>query len=308
MTLVTGEECLRTDHYADVEFISSVPGVNAELQFADGGYFVATDDTFRWPSRGRKGQRLSKLESNRGVIGFALLLTPIALWAIYRFLIPVMATQVATSVPTEVVEQVDRQALSLLRNKWLADSQILQVQQTALRQRFRQLVKQVATNPERYRLYLADSPSLGANALALPAGSVVATDQLVQQLGANSDELMAVLLHEIGHVEQQHGIKMMAQSTSIAIVVAAIMGDVQIVGDLLLGAGTIMLDQAFSRDMERQADAFARQHLAALPLANDALSKALGTMMAERGESSAWTQYLSSHPPTEERINDANEH
>ena len=57
--------------------------------------------------------------------------------------------------------------------------------------------------PGRYRLELRSGEALGANALALPSGIVIMTDDLVA-LAKSDDEIGAVMAHELGHVRGRH--------------------------------------------------------------------------------------------------------
>jgi Zn-dependent protease with chaperone function len=61
-------------------------------------------------------------------------------------------------------------------------------------------------------LLLKANRNSAANAFALPNGRVVVTDELVELLKNDSDALRAVLLHEIGHVQHHHSIRLAAQA------------------------------------------------------------------------------------------------
>ena len=53
-----------------------------------------------------------------------------------------------------------------------------------------------------------------ANAFALPGGTVVMTDAIVQAAadkGISDDALVGVLAHEIGHVVHRHGMRMVVE-------------------------------------------------------------------------------------------------
>src|SRR5437764_1298137 len=62
------------------------------------------------------------------------------------------------------------------------------------------------------RLLVRNSEQLGANALALPDGTIVVTDWMVRLVqtrdnrldDAGKDQLAAVLAHEVGHIEHRH--------------------------------------------------------------------------------------------------------
>lgn len=53
------------------------------------------------------------------------------------------------------------------------------------------------------------APQIGANAFALPDGTLVVTDELVELAGDNDDEVLAVLAHELGHIHERHGLRLL---------------------------------------------------------------------------------------------------
>jgi Zn-dependent protease with chaperone function len=173
---------------------------------------------------------------------------------------------------------------------------------------------------------------MGANAMALPDGSIIVTDDIVTLMEQDPNALIAVLLHEIGHVEHQHSLKMVAQTTATTMLFAMMFGDINGAGELILGAGTGLLQTAFSRDMEREADEFSHQNLPKFDISPAAFADAMtllvnshsaafastddedGTDEESSGEKNNseianslnhWLQYLSTHPDTQERIDTA---
>lgn len=162
--------------------------------------------------------------------------------------------------------------------------------------------------------------------MALPDGSIIVTDDIVTLMQEDDNALIAVLLHEIGHIEHKHSLKMVAQTTATTLLFAMMFGDIEGAGELILGAGTGLLQSAFSRDMEREADEFSHQNLPKFNISPAAFADAMSLLASshstaelsdsENPDSSDknidiknslnhWLQYLSSHPETQERINTA---
>jgi len=154
-------------------------------------------------------------------------------------------------------------------------------------------------DPEfKYRFTVLDDPML--NAFALPDGTVVVTDALVD-LAQADEELLAVLAHEIGHVVHRHALRGVLQNSAVALLVAFAMGDVLSVTSLAGALPTLIVEAKFSRDFEREADQYAVEFLRArrIPLRHGA---AILKRLAERGgDLPAGLEYLSSHPGIEER-------
>lgn len=121
-----------------------------------------------------------------------------------------------------------------------------------------------------------------------------------------------MLLHEIGHVEGQHSVRLIAQSLGAALVFGILFGDPEGIADLLLGSGSVMLQSAFSRDMEREADQFAVEQLKVLGKSPSAFADAMSALLNERSTddhgTSTLLKYLSTHPDTRERIEQARQH
>jgi len=61
------------------------------------------------------------------------------------------------------------------------------------------------------------------NAFALPGGVIVLTSDLVNLL--SDDEVIAVLAHEIGHVEQQHGFRLLARYFGVLVIINTVFSD-----------------------------------------------------------------------------------
>jgi Zn-dependent protease with chaperone function len=127
--------------------------------------------------------------------------------------------------------------------------------------------------PPRYTLHFRDGGAVGANALALPDGTIVVTDQLVK-LAQHNEEILAVLAHELGHINRRHGLRMLIQGSIVAFVVSWYIGDVSSVA---AGAPTLLLQARYSREHELEADRYG----AAMLKANGISPRRLADMLAK---------------------------
>jgi Zn-dependent protease with chaperone function len=159
-------------------------------------------------------------------------------------------------------------------------------------------------------LNFRDGGFIGANAFALPGGAIVMTDALVEALG-DDDHIAAVLSHELGHVHYRHGARLILQASITALASAAVLGDVSSVASLAATIPTVMLHTSYTRDFERESDRFAfallRQTGRSPRLFGESLAALEKSRGNEPGKSGRQTGYLSSHPPTEERMKAAEE-
>ncbi|SFM19062.1 M48 family metallopeptidase [Marinobacter zhejiangensis] len=113
-----------------------------------------------------------------------------------------------------------------------------------------------------YTLYFRDGGLIGANAFALPDGSIVVTDQLLE-MGASQDEVLAVMLHEIGHVEHRHSLRALLESSGVAILFTLMTGDAEFVQDFVVALPPLLLQAKFSRTHEWEADTYALERMQA---------------------------------------------
>lgn len=100
-----------------------------------------------------------------------------------------------------------------------------------------------------YRFHVSDDPV--ANAFAMPGGYIVIHRGLIAQ-AESAEELAGVLAHEIEHVERRHALRGLVQAAGLAVVWAAVTGDLG--GGM---AGQWLRDLAglhFTREQEIDAD------------------------------------------------------
>lgn len=102
------------------------------------------------------------------------------------------------------------------------------------------------------RFHIVNDPAI--NAFALPGGYVVINSGLILK-ARHASELQGVLGHEIAHVSEQHGLRAVIRSTGLFVVAQALIGDASGVVAVLANAGPLLINQAYSRDFERAADA-----------------------------------------------------
>ena len=140
------------------------------------------------------------------------------------------------------------------------------------------------------------------NAFAIPGGTVVVTDQMLA-LMSTDDEFSAVIAHEIGHLEKRHGIRSVLQQGGAWMVLGLLVGDTSGLSAIATALPVTLVDSAYSRNFEREADTYAFARMQQLRISPGAFAKLMRKMQAQAalGEANA-LKYFSSHPPTDERI------
>jgi Zn-dependent protease with chaperone function len=219
--------------------------------------------------------------------------------AAYVYGIPFLARAVAARMPASVTEALSSQTLAALDRDVFQPTAMSRERQQAIDTSFRGL-EMPAGSAATYRLEFRKSDAVGANAMALPSGTIVVTDGLVT-LARDDREILGVLAHEAGHVDHRHGMRGILQNSLMGLLVAWLVGDVS---SIAASAPAALLEASYSRDLEREADAFAVQVLRAngIPLRYFAgMLRRLEEAGGASGMSSA-LRYLSTHPATAERI------
>ncbi len=301
-------------------FGPAVPGLPVEMNFADGAIFVPEDPDFRWPDMATGTTLLSRMETSWWIVAVAVVLTPLVVWWIVARGMPAAAAYSVPFIPDSVPQEMGRETLIVLDKWFLEPTTLDDTSRQALTERWHNAIEQLALSPEKFKLEFRASETFGANALALPSGTVIVTDELVTRLQDNPDAIVAVMLHEIGHVEHKHSLKMVTQSVATSLFFAVFFGDIEGAGELVIGAGSALLQSAFSREMETEADHYAFEKLELLNISPAAFADAMIAIVAsEKSESgntsppttdsdtATWTNYLSTHPATAERIKAARE-
>jgi len=147
------------------------------------------------------------------------------------------------------------------------------------------------------RLVVLREPT--ANAFATPGGMVTVTTGLLGTLGS-SDELAAVLAHELAHLEAHHPMRAVVRQLSLGALLALVAGDHSALSGALRTAGELG-GLAYSRADERTADDLGMALLERNGIAPEALARALESLSRTRPGATG-ASFLSTHPAPRERI------
>ncbi|MEO8143087.1 MAG: M48 family metallopeptidase [Betaproteobacteria bacterium] len=297
---------------AGVRASDRIGGSRRYLYFPDGSQCETGDndgvDRMFAARESAAARLLHRWESGLGYALVAVLITVAAAWAAVVWGIPALARQVAFGLPAATETLIGRDVLGALDRFVFTPSRLPPERQDALRKLHADMTAGIE-GAGSYRLEIRRGGRVGANALALPAGVIVVTDELVE-LSKDDRELEAVLAHEIGHLRQRHILRHVLQDSATALLIAVTLGDLTSLTSLAAAAPTLLLQAKFSRDFEREADDFALGYLARRGIPLEMFAAILQRMEEKRpGGANAGknagkdaTDYLSSHPATRERM------
>jgi Zn-dependent protease with chaperone function len=137
-----------------------------------------------------------------------------------------------------------------------------------------------------------------ANALALPGGRVYLLDGLLQK-ATGPDEIAAILAHELGHVKHRDNMRRLIQTGGTSFLFGLLFGDVTGAGAVIFVSRS-MLDASYSREAERNADAFAIEAMHKLGRSPLPMGELLFRITGEQGKNPL--SILAGHPLTEDRL------
>ncbi|CAN7406329.1 MULTISPECIES: M48 family metallopeptidase [unclassified Variovorax] len=297
----------------------------------------------RWPERTRHGGRIAQLPQGasvqaldvaawdewaaqqgraeswvvraqqnwRGVaIAFVLLLAATA--TLYQWGLPWVARGVTAAVPLRVDALIGEEVLASVDQSLLQPSALPPVEQERIRRAFARMVR--AAHPEdaeggpawKLEFRRGRDKQLGPNALALPGGTIILTDELVQLMPGNDEAVFGVLAHEFGHVRQRHAMRQLVQVSAVGFAVSVAFGDF---GTLIGSAPVLLAALGYSRDAEREADAESVRLMRVAGISPrvmvgffEAIERWRGAQKRAGLDDDAIGLAFSSHPATAERI------
>ena len=242
------------------------------------------------------------LERRKYAVAAAALITVAVIVGFLQYGLPWAAQKIAEHLPPAVERNASNQVVRVLEQFHLKPTELSDARQQALQSQFQQLI---AGEPRADQMHLAlvDAAGIGPNAFALPDGRIYMTDELVA-LAKTDDELLAVLAHEAGHHVHRHGIRGAIESSSVFVLAGLMLGDAT-GSSLAVSVPATLLSNGFSRDHEREADQYAFALLKRHGKSPKDFASLMSRLMKAQGMDDAEggvIGYLSTHPPSEERV------
>jgi tetratricopeptide (TPR) repeat protein len=241
------------------------------------------------------------LEERWGIALAGIVFTACLLFAGYYYGLPVVAERVAVRIPVETEQALGRHAITWLdEQKWFKPTNLDLDTQKSYRDGFDGLRSDLPLK-NYYQLEFRATKVLGANAFAFPGGTIVITDDMVK--AANSEEeVLAVLAHEIGHVELRHTMRSLLQNSAVAVTAAAVTSDAASLSVAVAGIPVLLAQTKYSREFEAAADEFAFKLLKQKGYSPLAFASLMERLAKKHEEEESAFAYVSTHPVTAERV------
>ncbi len=322
VTVTTDEGLSSSVNREELQVSSPLPGTPTRITFGGKESFVTGD--------GAGVERLREtLALNPGLAGRVERHMPVVLTAAALVVamlagiafqgVPALAARLALTVPEEISAQVSGVLMSQL-DVFLEPSGIAP-------ERREELERYFLSHGEVATIEFREAGIFGANAVTLGATMIAFSDELLE-LAESDEELLAVYFHELGHARLRHVEQNVFRASAWLVMLTVLTGDIGAVGELLVGLPLSVGLAANSREFEREADAFAVDRLLEADLSPMHLATILQKLEAyhlrrrdqenstgdgdndqtpdaggEEGSTSySPLDYLSSHPPTRERV------
>ena len=239
-------------------------------------------------------------ESHLGLVAISVVCIVFAGYALLKYGVPVAAKYAAMATPPAIEKDLGKQTLATLDHEKLGyfeATKLPKARQDEIKAALNVLCQKTQNCPS-YDLQFRKSPTIGANAFALPGGYLVMTDELVE-LAKNNDEITAVLAHELGHVKGRHALRQTLQGTVSGIIIIAITGDASSVA---AGLPALMMNMSYSRELETEADIYSLEALKTACIPTKSFATLLLRLVGSHGGGDVIPEMVSSHPDTKARI------
>jgi Zn-dependent protease with chaperone function len=277
------------------------------FEFKNGARFETNDNDgvdamLHDAGHGRLQGWIDRIERSFKWVAVAVGVAVLSIYLFIAFGIPVTALWLANETPPWMETMVAQQSLSAMDRIMLSPTKLKPAEQAKASALFARMAKEGKRDPKSYHLLFRDGKHVGPNAFSLPDGTVVMTDQLYP-LVKRDDELEGVFGHEIAHTDRHHSMQALYQAAIVPAAIALMTGDVTQIGQMATLLPGILIQSAYSRTSEQQADddsAAMMRHIGADPAALGDLLERMEQKVCGKG-GCKMPSWLGDHPDTDAR-------
>ncbi len=288
---------------SDLKVSPRIASADRFIILPNGGQLSCADRAFlnSLPQESPSEGPVAWLEARWGVALACVAILVCTLLAAYFFGLPAAAERIAARIPMETEQSLGRQALIWLdKNAWFKPTNLDLDTRKKISNGFDGL-RSALPLKDYYRLEFRSSPVFGPNALALPGGIIVITDNMVKA-SQTTEEVLAVLAHEMGHVELRHAMRSVLQNSVIGAATAAVTSDAASLSIAVVSLPVILAQTKYSRGFEAEADEYAFKLLKQKGYSPMAFASIMERLAKKDENEMGEFAYLSTHPVTKERV------
>ncbi|OBZ92719.1 metalloprotease [Pararhizobium polonicum] len=290
--------------FSALDISARVGSIPRRITFPDGSLFETTDndaiDSFQSANGRKRAGFVHSLERFHPRLLVFVAAVFLLSGLVYRFALPVLVEIAVAVTPPVVPKLMSISTLETLDRTVLDETGLDEAQTRAISDGFARIAAQSVSGATAYTLNFRKGGAIGPNAFALPDGTLIITDELVELAGGDTEMLIGVLAHEIGHVELEHSLRQIYRAAGMAGLIMLIAGDVgDSVEDLLVqGGGLAAL--SYSRSAESAADRRSVELMEKAGYDPAAIARFFEAIEKKLGDTSG-TSIFSTHPGTPER-------
>ncbi|UCD81410.1 MAG: M48 family metallopeptidase [Desulfobacterales bacterium] len=219
----------------------------------------------------------------------------------YFWGLPAAAERIACRIPMETERPLGIQALTYMDEQgWFKPTNLGFDKREKIQDGFDRLCSDLPLN-KYYHLEFRAGAIIGANAIAFPGGIIIITDEMVET-AEEMEEVLAVLAHEMGHVELRHIMRSVLQNSAIGVIVATVTSDAASLSAAVTALPVILAQTKYSRDFETAADEYAFRLLKQKGYSPRAFATLMERIAMEHQEDRNPFAWISTHPVTSERV------
>lgn len=273
------------------------------IYLPNGAQFLCDDQEFLdfLPQESPSEGMVAWLENRVKIAVASVVIIVLTLLSGYFYGLPALSKKIVDRIPMETEIALGEQILSLFDERnWTGPTELEYVNREKISEGFYRLCSELHFR-EYYRLEFRSGKLFGPNAFALPGGIVLVTDELVKTAEA-LEEVLALLAHEIGHVEMRHTMRSILQNSVVAAAATAVTSDAATLSAAVAGLPVIIAQKKYSREFETEADTYAFKLLKEKGISPEAFASMMKRLRGDEEDTPVGFSYLSTHPITKERI------
>lgn len=300
---LTGPEIVKMYRTSQIHVTPRIGSADRFIIFPDGGQVQCADQpcldllASDSPTEGP----VAWLEERIGVSIGCMALIVVTLLCTYFFGLPAAANWAITKVSMETERTLGKEAFAWLdKERWFQPTELDDLRQYRIKNIFGELTRESKIKSH-YQLKFRRSKLLGPNAIALPGGIIVITDEMIWEAGSE-DEVAAVLAHEIGHIELRHAVRQVMEGSVLAVIAGVVTNDASSFTVAVAGLPALLAQTKYSREFETEADDFALKLLKQHGISPVAFASVMERLSKDHGDEESALSFILTHPVTKDRI------